>query len=80
MSHAVEDVAKKILKIPVRIGQAKAILPHKTMRQDPTWFTALGLCIADRFSEKNNGSGSPVLNFLEPIKQMFSELLKQLMP
>jgi cell division protein FtsA len=79
-THATEMVAKKILKIPVRTGQAKAILPHKTMRQDPTWFTALGLCIADRFSGKDRSQPGPLSDIIEPIKQAFNELIRQLMP
>ncbi|MFT5360027.1 MAG: cell division protein FtsA [Candidatus Paceibacteria bacterium] len=79
-SHATEIVAKQILKIPVRIGQAKSILPHKTMRQDQTWFTALGLCIADRFNEKEYSGDNMISDFFKPIKDVFSELIKQLMP
>ncbi len=79
-SEHVEEVSKRILKIPIRIGQAKAILPHKTMRQDPTWFTALGLCIADRFSDKDHRGQNMFSDFLKPMKDMFSELIKQLMP
>ncbi len=76
----IEELAKKTLKIPIRIGQAKSVLPHKTMRQDPAWFTALGLCIADRFGGKGNTSTNPALEFLNPIKKFFKELINQLMP
>jgi cell division protein FtsA len=80
LTHNVEPIAKRILKIPVRIGQAKSILPHRSMRQDPTWFTALGLCIADRFSEKASFKKDLIPESLQPVKQMISEFLRQLMP
>lgn len=80
LTHATEATAKKILKLPIRIAQAKSILPHKTMRQDPTWFVALGLCIADRYAEKPSFGQSILPESLQPLKQMLSEFFKQLMP
>jgi cell division protein FtsA len=80
LSHSTEDIAKKLLKIPVRVGQAKAILPHKTMRQDPTWFTALGLCIAGRFSENNYNLPGKFGEMIKPVKEFFSRLAKELTP
>jgi len=78
----IELIAKRILKIPVRIAEARSILPHKAMRQDPLWFVALGLCVADRFNQK--ASGNRILPelpaFFDPVKRLFSELFKQFMP
>ena len=50
------------------------------MRQDPTWFTALGLCIADKFSERRHETANILGEFFKPMKQIFSEIIKQLIP
>lgn len=74
----IEDLSKKILKLPSKIGRAKLFANAKHKVRDSSWFVALGLCIAGRrFYSQSYSGGTPLW---QSIKRFFSSIGRQLLP
>ncbi len=73
-----EGHARDFLKLPAKIATADNLGPKNKLR-DPSWFVALGLCLAE--GHRGRGSSANHSNKpLEEIKNFFRSLGSQLMP
>ena len=74
----IEEFSKKALDIPSRVGSAK--LGGKNTLTDPSWFVALGLCIAARETSSVDLAPLSRSGPLRGLRDFFSSLRDQLMP
>ena len=77
-SKNIEDLAKKILKLPARIGTPRVFAENKASSNDTSWTTVYGLCLLGKFTSTNALSGE--LGIWKTLKEGVQSLLKQLMP
>ena len=76
--HMIEELSKKMLGLPTKIGEDKIFSNSKNKSRDSLWFVALGLCIAGRRFYKGSYSGGP--SPWQSIKRFFSSIGRQLLP
>lgn len=74
----VEEIAKQILSLPVRVGGGEILQASKNKFKDSTWFISYGLCFRDY-------EGGPRIReeggeFFAGIKRTFGNIIKQLLP
>lgn len=77
----IEEIAKKELKLPARVGPIDNTIITKFKISDSSWYTALGLALGEMdgtSSKKNIHSG--VGDNINEIKEFFKSILSQLLP
>ncbi len=75
----IEQLSKKLLKLPAKIATAEVFGQSKTKIKDHAWFTAIGLCLLQKEyiatdSQNNIGKG------FNSIRELFKNAVKQLLP
>ncbi len=76
----IEDIAKRDLKLPCRVGPIDSILPNKLKIRDWSWYTAYGLALSGGSSNKNENIHSQIGDNVKEVKGFFKSLLSQLLP
>ncbi len=72
----IEDIAKHVLKLPVRHGIYDYITQSKNKIKDPSWLASYGLIHYG--IDKNNGEDEE--NIFSPFKKWIKGIIKQLLP
>jgi cell division protein FtsA len=75
----IEELARKQLKLPVKIGTAEYFSQSKIKIKDPSWFIAVGTCVmqkayieTDTKNQLSKGFGS--------VRELCKNIFKQLLP
>jgi cell division protein FtsA len=76
----IEDIAKRDLKLPCRVGPIDSILSNKLKIRDWSWYTAYGLALSGGSSNKNENIHSQIGDNVKEVKGFFKSLLSQLLP
>ncbi len=76
----IDEVAKDVLRLPVKIGGAEFFHNSKNKQKDPSWMTVLGLCVANKSGAYDpNGDGS-LSDWWKSLKKQASHFIRQLLP
>lgn len=76
----IEEIARKQLKLPTRVGPIDYSLNNKFKIRDNSWYTALGLAIFENeesLMDQSNGSTS---RNIKEVKSFFKSIFSQLLP
>lgn len=75
----IDEIAKKDLRLPARIGPADISMSSKYKVKDASWYTSLGLAL---YSKNNNFSEelNPLQGNIKQVKGFFKSILSQLLP
>ncbi len=73
----IEEISRKILNLPARVGPYDTNINNKLKIKDPSWYTAYGLALS---STSENGTQSSALNNMKQVKGFFKSIFNQLLP
>lgn len=76
----IEEIARKQLKLPAKVGPMDYTLNNKFKIRDNSWYTALGLALSANEEYTNETSNSSVSGNLKEVKSFFKSILSQLLP
>ena len=75
----IEEMARSVLKLPVKIGSGEMVTVAKGKLRDSSWFVAYGLSIVSKNNTPSMGSGS-FGDFMKNTKGGLSSFFKQFLP
>ncbi|MEA3399005.1 MAG: cell division protein FtsA [Patescibacteria group bacterium] len=75
----IEDIAKKQLKIPARVGPGDSSFDKKYKIKNNSWYTVMGLILSSD-NNPNNELNSSITDNLKQAKGIFKSFLSQLLP
>lgn len=75
----IENIARNQLKLPVKVGPADGTLNNKFKIRDASWYTALGLALADS-DEFSNDQNNSLSGNMKEVKSFFKSIFSQLLP
>lgn len=78
--NTIEHVAKQFLRLPVKVGYHDDPIISKFKMKDNSWYTALGLALADNPNSLNKNLSSSLGENVKDVKGFFRNILKQLLP
>lgn len=74
----IEEIAKKQLNLPAKVGPIDTTINNKFKVKDSTWYCALGLSLNS--SQGNNMTSSSVGDNIKQVKGFFKSIFSQLLP
>ena len=79
-SHIVriEEIAKKQLNLPVKVGPSDTTINNKLKIKDASWYGAYGLALSSSVNENNNLNS--IGDNIKQLKSFFKSILSQLLP
>lgn len=75
----IEQLSKKLLKLPAKIATAEAFSQSKNKIKDPAWFTAIGLCLLQKEYLVTDTPNTLSKGF-NSIRELLKNTVKQLLP
>lgn len=78
--NKIEDIAKRDLKLPCRVGPIDNVLSNKLKIRDWSWYTAYGLALSASSQSANENIHSQIGDNVKEVKGFFKSLLSQLLP
>lgn len=79
-AHAsLENLSKKTMNLPSRVGASEMFGNTKTKLRDPAWFTALGLCLYSE-SSSSIGTSDDLPGLFKDLRNGLKSMFKQLKP
>jgi len=76
----IEEIARKQLKLPTRVGPIDYSLNNKFKVRDNSWYTALGLAIFENEESSIDQLGGTMSGNIKEVKSFFKSILSQLLP
>jgi len=75
----IEEIAKKQLNLPSKVGPTDTVINNKLKIKDPTWYSAFGLALSTP-QISNTSIESSVGDSVRQVKGFFKSILSQLLP
>lgn len=75
----IEEIAKKQLNLPAKVGPVDTTINNKLKIKDPSWYTAYGLALSSNAGDSISTPSSIGGNFKQ-VKDFFKSILNQLLP
>lgn len=75
----IEEIAKKQLNLPAKVGPADNTINNKFKIKDSTWYTSYGLALNSP-QEGNNNFQNSIGDNVKQVKGFFKSILSQLLP
>ncbi len=75
----IEEIARKQLNLPAKVGPIDNTINNKFKIKDPTWYTAYGLALSFPLNSNSNIQIS-VSDNIKQVKGFFKSILSQLLP
>lgn len=76
----IEELARRELKLPSRVGPIDSTLNNKFKIRDSSWYTAFGLAMSANNNSLNNTIENSIGDSANQVKGFFKSLLSQLLP
>ncbi|HLP86643.1 MAG TPA: cell division FtsA domain-containing protein [Candidatus Paceibacterota bacterium] len=76
----IEEIARRELKLPVKVGPIDSSFNNKFKVRDASWYTALGLALSVGEEYVNDASNSTVSGNIKEVKSFFKSIFSQLLP
>jgi cell division protein FtsA len=76
----IEEIARKQLKLPTRVGPVDHSINNKYKVRDNSWYTALGLAIFENEESSNDQSNGSMSGNIKEVKNFFKSIFSQLLP
>lgn len=78
--NRIEEIAKRDLKLPCKVGPVDNIISNKLKIRDWSWYNAFGLALSSGISGKNENIHSSIGDNVKEVKGFFKSILSQLLP
>lgn len=78
--NRIEEIAKRELKLPARVGPADSTINTKLKIRDNSWYTAFGLALSSIDASGDNTMHTSIGDNVKQVKGFFKSLLSQLLP
>ena len=75
----IEEIAKKQLNLPAKVGPVDTTINNKLKIKDPSWYTAYGLALNSTGGD-SVGTPNSIGDSFKQIKDFFKSILNQLLP
>ena len=76
----IEEIARKQLKLPAKVGPIDYSFNNKFKVRDNSWYTALSLALSSNDEYSNDASNSSISGNFKEVKSFFKSILSQLLP
>lgn len=76
----IDQVAKDVLRLPVKIGAGDFFHNSKNKQKDPSWMTVYGLCVATKDGAYDPNGSNSLGEWWKTLKKQASHFIRQLLP
>lgn len=76
----IDEVAKDVLRLPVKIGGSEFFHNSKNKQKDPSWMTVYGLCVATKDGAYDPQGSNSLEEWWKTLKKQASHFIRQLLP
>ena len=76
----IEEIAKRQLNLPARLGPVDSTLNSKLKIKDSTWYAAYGLALSNTQGGSLSSTDNSIGDNIKQVKGFFKSILSQLLP